>query len=652
MGQDVLEFGPVPVPVAPLCLSVYCVAIDDRTLISGHDYYITIATTNSGALTSFVSSEAYTHVSGLPGTGVVMDTHPTTPTQAQDVDVLISVGAVGANWQGFPHPHLPVSYSVGLGTLPGSDDVVAMTTVGSEARSHVFEGVALEDGATYYTTVWAHNALGVSQASSDGVRVLLRLEDLLQLAAVYDGLSEVDIDRQLPTTTASAQWFFPAGITEVVSYYSWAVLQGGTTEAGSSLDEVTTFQSVGLQTSAVVAGLRLEAGERYVSAVRACLPTVCLPPVFSDGFSLAAPPTPSSAPYAVYTPLDWNVELGTSSYGVLHISWSPFQDPGIALYEWSLGTGTAGFKLLVNWNEVEWFETEVTVALNVTVSLHTPNTVAVRGFNSASLHAVTSAPLHWNVSGEILTQERVPRLPLTVVDIPSSQVPASPPASDWRQLEYEAGLEYEDLQYTASSSSLSAVWPNLRYTRYLFSVSTVPTFQTCDSAVGCGSTVSNAATATGLRLEDGQRYYFCVQALRSDAIHPRPDTPTSLSACSNGVTVDLTPPSGSCVEILSTSTTPSGSHDPSSGSHDLTSGGSGVSDVLPLSLRECRGNANGFVASSSELYVVWDSFRDLEQYGSTAHAGGVAYYQVAVGEWCPVCVCVCVCYSLVPALPS
>ena len=544
----------------------------------------------------------------------------------EDIDVLVDSQQLAVSWTGFEHAHLDVTFSVGLGSQPGVDDVVSFTP--ASGGRYTFNNVRLAHSSRYFATVIAETVTGRTNMSSDGVLVLLNIErDILPYTTVYDGGTDLDSDYQLSATFVSAHWLFLPAITQHVSHYRWAVLQavGGNS---SNLIEVRPYENVGRQTLAAVGNLELTEGEWYVSAVQACYPASCLPPVYSDGFQIATPPS-STHINATYTPLEWNMDAGTSSQGVLQITWEPLTDPQIAYYEWSLGTGEPGYELLIYWNRVEWFENQVLVTINETISLHTHNTVSLRGYNSAGLHSTASSPLYWEVGGEVLSQDFVPSSPPVIFDILESQVPITL-VTDWRQLEHREE-DVRDIEYSNSTSSVSAMWPLLRYKRYNYSVSATPSFQPCGSptSLACGSTIANAVTVSNLQLTDGRRYFVCVQAVREDAIQQTSFTPAVLTACSNGVTVDLTPPAGSCVQII-----------PPRLDENITIGSGGEPSSLgPLQPDppECVTDGPRFQASTSEIHIVWNQFLDVEQNGSAVHATGVAYYEYAIGEHSSFC---------------
>lgn len=631
-GVQIQPFTSLPPTSLEFCSTPYCVAIDTNftPLLSGHQYFVTVKARNSAGLVT-MATVAYTHISAAPSTGLVWDIDTSLEfdiaasgisSHDLDVDLLVDPLELATTWRGFDHAHLNTSYSVGLGSQPGLDNVSSFASVG-QRNSYTFTGVGLVHGERYYVTVVAENEYGSSSATSDGVLVLQDIgQTVMDYATVFDGGAESDLDYQASTTFAAARWFFPEALSPYISHYRWAVYRA---EDGDmeSLAEVKPFENVGSRLLAASGGVQLLEGELYVSAVQACHFTACLPAVYSDGFRVATPP---EATYvrAMYTPLQLDAQYGTSSVGILEISWGTFIDPEIVYYEWSLGTGEPGHELVIYWNRVSEMWNEISVVVNETISLHTPNTVTVRGYNNAGLYSNTSTQLQWEIDGQALPQEAVPRSRLAVVDIPASQVPELQ-TTDWRELEYRE-WDLSDLEYSNSRDSLSAAWPDLRYTSYSYSISTSQSYQPCGSAQdpACGTTIANAVTVSNLDLTDGQRYYFCVQALREDAIHETSSTPSVLVACSNGITVDFSPPLGGCVQIIPPRLSEEG---------DISSGG-GPSGFVPLydTVRECSASSR-FQAATSEIRIVWDQFVDVERSGNAVHASGVAYYEYALGTF-------------------
>lgn len=643
-GIQVSDFKPLPSTTPTLCNSPFCVAIDTTTVnafLSGHDYYITMKVTNQAGLSTFISTTPYQHTSGPPSASYVYDVATDTTfdllglfnSNDQDIDILIGSGGLGVVWGGHTHPHLPIIFSVGLGTQPGWDDVAGFVSVGTDTR-YEYSNLTLQDGHTYFSTVIAQTSYGSVSTTSSGVLVLRSLLESVPLSSVFDGLSPGDIDYQTSTSSVSARWEIPAPISDRMSHAEWALLRvsGGNS---SSLDLVEGFISAGGQAQGTRSVTGLEEGVVYVSAIRACFPDACLPHVLSDGFQISIPPRPSSI-QAVYTPLNLDEQFGVSTYGVLELSWEPFSGTQASQYEWSIGNGELGSQLVQYWTQVERFEYQIpaNILINASISLHKPNFVNVQGYNSAGLYSMSSTPLEWNVEGDILNQNDVPRSQITVFDISEGDVPELL-TDNWKEIEHHE-TAFTDIDYISSTGqrsrvNLSGAWPRLRYRQYLYSVSTNQQLSFCsegDSAggVACGTTIGNAVTVSDLELVDGGRYYFCVRGLRSDALHPTPDTPSTLTRCSNGVTVDLSAPIGGCVQILSPTVSES-DHGGGSGA-ELPGGPSPLLEVA----RGCSGNGTNYQVSTTELFLAWEEFSDVETADSAVHAVGVAYYQVAIGE--------------------
>ena len=642
-----LVFTALSLPSPLPCLTPHCLSLHTPSLplLTGHTYHITLRARNGAGLESHMTSPGVTHIHGPPTEWRVIDLDPQASVSLDDntcvslhhsdTDLILNSDWLSARWEGFDHAHLEVNFSVGLSSIPGTDNTVPFQEIGTETQ-YSFANLSLASGKRYYITVIASNEYGTANASSDGFVYLSDTNGDMSIVTVADGSNvDLDTDYQYSSSYLSAHWQPSSPLTPYLSHYLWAVYQV-LDPISFQLGLVREYENVGMQTSAVAVGMELRLGEMYVSAVQACLSTpvpYCLSPVYSDGIYILSQPQVSSV-HATYTPLEWNGVFSTSSYGLLEIEWSPFHDIRIASYEWAVGTGEPGYELLTEWNQVEWYETRVTTFLNATLSLHKTNTLTLQGYNAAGLYSTTGVELYWNMDGESVPQNRVPRSKLMVYDIPQYMV-SETGTTDWRDLEYSewdpVGMEQD---YTDSAHSLSAAWPDLRYMAYNYSVSTTPTFSSCDAGGGgmaCGTTITNSVTIPNLELEHGMRYYVCVKARRDYVIHPSPSTPLTLTACTNGITVDLTPPTGGCVEIRPITV----DRELELGSGGVASG-SGLEYLVPFQA-ECVSNGSQFQASSSDIHIVWSPFHDVEWYGNAIHASGVAYYEYGIGECAHCC---------------
>ena len=556
--------------------------------------------------------------------GIVLDQDPTANLDVvggvsyhrDDIDVTFDGNELGIRWKGFSHASEQVDYFVMLGTVPSLGDVVPETFLGPDVDQFVFRNLSLDEGSRYFGTVVAVAGSDRVNASSNGVTYLGSVSSLSSVGVVWDGIKEEqDSDSQSSTSQVAASWSFPGDLLPFISHYMWAVVvenvsrvnptqqtqensswESGSGEMGGDFEVVAEYVHVGKDDRSIRFVPSLEAGPfQYHSAVRPCITSTCLPAVYSDGFYVATPPV-GGVVRGVFTPLGGiDSELGTSLSGQINVSWAEFSGPDVRYYEWQLMNNN---QRLLPWLRVERGGAllEVSKMFNGTVSLHRTLTVQVRAINSAGLYGSASAQVEWNVNGRIIPQYQVPRSPLQVYDV--LNVPVSEEVvSSWREVRH-VEVELSDVDFI-NCTSLSARWPSLSYTEYLYSVATSREFMSCSSLgnVACGSTHLNYATVTSSDIQNGQTYYFCVRAHISNAIHPTSTTPSTLEVCSNGVTVDLAPPLGSCLKIV---------------------------DALAGSVGACSAvNESVFQASTSELRLRWEEFQD---------GSGVADYSYAIGK--------------------
>ena len=305
---------------------------------------------------------------------------------------------------------------------------------------------------------------------------------------------------------------------------------------------------------------------------------------------------------------------------MVQASWESFVDPRLAFYEWSVSEEMTGNNLLIPWQRVAGDVTTLQHVLDSSISYSPAQSIVftLRGVNVAGLQAIISSSVRWIVDGEEIAQDQVAFEPSVVYDVKESDVNMIH-TTDWSELEHYA-VDPQDIDYVSSSTVLYAFWPQLRYQVYSWSVSENRSFEECNSLdnIACGSTIANFVAVTGLNLTHGHTYYTCVQATIDNIIIPNTDSvPPLLTACSDGVTVDLAPPTAGCVQIV----VPEYNGDVELGSGNDEYGGSSTQGVVCM-------NVGGFLASNSELVLRWDNFADVE---TTYHVTAITHYEYALG---------------------
>ena len=615
---------PIPLISHSNCSSNRCVAIETKVMgfLSGNEYHVTIKAKNTAGLVTYMPANAYTVPFQLapdclsvfeynPSFDIIMTNNSFSSYLSQqfDQDVLINSNSVSVGWFGLTDNHLGTSFSVALGTKPGLSDVIPFQDAGDK-NLFVLTGVSFKYGWTYYSTVKATNGYSTVISSSDGFVVL---DGRTKKAEIWNGLSDDrNEEYQVSVSEIAAHWYFPATISRHVSHYEWALYRANEHNV-DNLTEVLEFESVG----SLKWGIRpadLIQNTIYVSAVKACFKSECLNPVYSDRFFIASPPNSwNTTITASYTPESVD-EFGYSSSGKLDISWDPFMDQvDIAYYKWAIGTGNSGDEILTEWTTVSTDSLKVEEIIDKTLSYHQQYYVTVRGVNEAGLATSRNVPVAF--IGDFTYGS------IVIYDVSNDAVP-----DQSGDIEF-VYTQYTELDYTNSSTLLSAVWPNLRYTKYNYSISTSQQFHGCGSphSLACGATVYNGLTVSGLNLTHGETYYFCIMAEADNAFTPYPSAPETITKCSDGVVAYLTPPIGTCTQMrplyqLEKLPELTGDEVGSTASEDVLSERG--------ALQQCI-DKPGSQSSTSHLQITWSPF--LDEIDDGPHDSQVAYYEYAVG---------------------
>ncbi|KAI8487523.1 hypothetical protein Bbelb_347570 [Branchiostoma belcheri] len=636
----------------PSCVSVPVSSLDWQ-LHGTHTYYISVRVENTAGLSLVASSGPYVHVVDLPSRGVVMevsDAQRETSVYGHegDIDFQNSTEELHCEWRGFSHPHLPVTYQVGVGTTPGTDDVIDFADVGTETH-FTWTHLQLQRFQMYYVTVIALSEAGNTTVTSDGVRVVLD-DDVSNSTNVFDGLGckalgynatfshhtdfpygacAEDINYQASVTAASAHWSIADATRQFVRHIECALEREDSINGATIWEQVTEFRNVQLSSEATWTSLSLRSGDRYRSVVRLCHTAGCFKPVFSGGFRvLHEPPIPGQITDVHYnitsnvysnitTDVHYNITVSVLTFTwerFTHSHVSPESDSYILGYEWTLSSEmssqlTAHGDVILPWQKIQQ-PIQIGNKLNYAVTFDDPLDFShclrllVRGYNQAGLYSSstrdvikcdTDNPADFNTP--------------VVIDAVGEYDLLHPNRTSDINLETNQRWPLPDREFTPSSNKLSAVWPTLRHTlhhglynwkvisadsiRQWACVTTQHALRYSDYR--CDSPEDNFVNVPDLKLHHGRLYHICLHANKTvlqfetfDQTLPEVDT------CSNGITVDLTPPAPGQVWV--------------------------------------NRRDQAYQTSSSELYVYWDSFVDVEEHGMSSHHSGIQKYELAIGS--------------------
>eukprot|EP00058_Branchiostoma_floridae_P007081 XP_002592569.1 hypothetical protein BRAFLDRAFT_118907 [Branchiostoma floridae] len=676
--EDILEYTALS-SVGPCGGVTGCTAIHRDSLQWGlhgtHSYYVSVKAKDFVGLTTVATSSPYVHYEGEPTAGVVEDINPDPQApvfdylQPADADFQTTTTTLSARWSGVLHEHQDISYQVGAGTSPGATDVVGFTSVGQNTEwsrgglsltsfqtyyitvkasnsigdtavtsdgitvlqdGDALQGAEVMDGQecsdqhdeiyqiqTYYITVKASNSIGDTAVTSDGITVL-QDGDALQGAEVMDGqecsdqhdeIYQIQTIRsacydtspsiyQTSKTAVAAHWSIPTANQAHVTHVQWSIVQ----EVEGEETVVQDYVNLGMATHGMAVNqyLYLSPAVTYKSKVLFCHQAGCFAPVYSPGF-LVSPDPPLPGTLHVSSPYP---DSGTRSADVIFDKFSDLYYPTddvMNFYDWAIADDSENGKLLTDWaTVVPTSSNETTISFSVDGlprDLTKCLSLVVRGHAHTGLSASVSREI---VQCEETSTNRGLNYSTVIDTRPNITLELN---ADW--------TEY-DIDYTNETTMLSAVWPTLRHRKYEWavledkSVSSLSAMaghhlsvpNPCDhqDMIECGRTTSEYINVEGLSLEQNKRYIVCIHAEETSITYERwVETLPETAVCSSGVTVDVTPPNADAADVWI-------------GSNDKSN----------------------YQVSSTELFVQWDGFIDVEEHGVSMHHSGIQRYEYAI----------------------
>ncbi|XP_062606252.1 uncharacterized protein LOC134268062, partial [Saccostrea cucullata] len=424
-----------------------------------------------------------------------------------------------------------------------------------------------------------------------------------------------DTDFQSSTDSLSGYWIIPEETLFFTPdmYYSierqspygddWTVFQDFTYNHGHQQAHVT--------------GLLLDPGKWYRFVVKLCATDICYLPMHSNGVMILANP-PVTGELRV-------VIENSSSTEKLKVFMDMFADPDIQIpkekygvinrYEWAITDQSDIGRLHTPLHDLKnytvktgQFHMEFTIPLTGNLDFSKCRRLTVRGYNKAGLYSTVSADIRdCSAFNPLLIKPNI------VIDAVGAQDPSRDGYGEAILLQTNARWTYPDMDYTPSKNYISAVWPSLRYRSYTVAVikarnidittyykplTSLSLRDPCShpDAIKCEKTEHefiNVKFNDG-ELEHGQRYIVCIHTEYTEIKHEKwTQVLPEVNECSDGIVVDLTPPSTGKVWIGK--------------------------------------QGQQYQISTTDMYVSWESFEDVEEFQTIPHAFGVQNYQLGIG---------------------
>lgn len=292
------------------------------SLTNGTVYYINVKALNGAGGYSAVGSSD----------GVVVDTTPpSAPAVIDDGQFMSTSSSIHATWSAADSESGIAAYSYSVGTSPGATNVKGWTSVGAATQVTV-TGLTLSNGTTYYVNVRATNGAGLvgPVGSSDGI--VLDITPPSMPVVVDDGAWTASV------TELRASWSSSDAESGIKSY-RYAV---GTAAGGS---DVLGWVEAATATSVTITGLNLAHNHTYYVSVVATNGASADSPVgSSDGITVDA--TPPTRPVVI------DDGASQASRTTLHATWSSADsESGVDRFSYSIGTA-AGSTNVVEWTDV------------------------------------------------------------------------------------------------------------------------------------------------------------------------------------------------------------------------------------------------------------------------------------------------------------
>lgn len=287
------------------------VSLTGLSLRSGTTYYLNVQAINGAGLSSTIASSD----------GILVDTiAPSVPDISASGAFTSSNTQLRAAWTASTDTQSGLShYLVSIGTTAGATNVVSSLNVGT-VTSRTFTGLSLNDGQDYFFKIQAVDLAGNRSASD--LSSAIRVDTVRPTTPVVSDAGAYTSS----TTSLRATWTTSSDPQSGILRYEISV----GTSAGAT--DILSWTSAGTQTEATLSGLTLSLGQTYFINVRSVNNALLKSNVASsDGITVdTTPPT---------TPIVLRPGPFEDSLTSLSFTWSAQEDVSVVTtYNYTLGT--------------------------------------------------------------------------------------------------------------------------------------------------------------------------------------------------------------------------------------------------------------------------------------------------------------------------
>ncbi|XP_055958811.1 uncharacterized protein LOC126830508 [Patella vulgata] len=308
----------------------------------------------------------------------------------------------------------------------------------------------------------------------------------------------------------------------------------------------------------------------YRSSVRFCSGEVCFQPIVSNGVTVLSEPDMPHIDILHKTMQGSQLDVSLTYKSNTEDKVCSVEST-IDQYMWSITDNKHNSHLFTKWSKVNNVQRisettfQFSINLDGEVDFSECRRLAVRIFNKAGLSTIISSDIkNCSAVDPVLI---IPAIVIDAIGQPLNNDPNTNELGTSISLDQNAVWSKPDVDYTPYKNIISAVWPTLRHRNYTWglledqALSIVTHFtrpkmtirDPCShpDVIQCGQTEKEYINVLNPNiLKHGRRYYICIRADAAVAGYEKwTEDLEEVNACSDGVTVDLTPPNGGRVWV-------------------------------------------------------------------------------------------------------
>ena len=515
-------------------------SIEGLSLQNGQKYFVSVKAVDRAGNSVVATSNGVVVDVTPPKLGTIVIDAFNTPDASGTFYVVRSLESLRVSWSGYEDAESGIStYAVGLGSGGCStDDLLPLHDVGRRKAWTLDEDIPPQSTARVLLRSWNNAGFYTDSCSAP-----IRIDDTAPTAGVvYDvghgPRTGEDADYQSSCVQIAAAWDSFSDAESGIVRYEWAVGSGRRPS-----QQVMAFVDVGLSTDAscVTGGcLQLEDGVTYFVTVRAFNGVDLFVEVLSNGVMVDRVPPTAGSVWDGSMPGDVSYQ---ASLDVLSARWSGFEDvpSGVVQYRFGIGTvpgsdDVRGFAAVPSATMLNVLELQ-----NVTAFAHQRATAMQKA--ALQLEIATTAASAADAAAAVLRGNALSCAAArheAEAQLYSAQLALDDTTPELED-EAKAALERAESAVEAAARALLFVEADIANGKEVQETAAAAVMVMTRTVEGAAQEQLDGIRVAGLSLEQGVQYFVSIVA--GDRAG------NTATACTSGIIVDASPPSGGNVRV-------------------------------------------------------------------------------------------------------